>query len=396
MKVIWGLHFRLVRRKPPRAVQQITSGVPAMKTSIDRFHSEQLPEFVQSLNQLERSIDPAEEPVCETTLERISRCINDSLEVCRALDRELQAEGPVVLKEMQTRYREEIYPAMSKSWVWHRSTTKPRGYPGDYQLLSAIYDGQAKSLGFGGYVDRYLLNFTLGRAVVARMWSARRFLIDELARRSGDLAILNVASGACREYMGGFDTRSDRTVRLTCVDNDSEALEFAQSQTAAPLDKSSITARFIRYNALRMTSASANVRQFGKSDIIYSIGLCDYIPDEYLIPMLKGWRESLNDSGVVYVAFKDALQYDKVEYQWLMDWYFFQRTEDDFLRLFREAGYDISQIESSRDATGVIINYACRTAPTTIARIDEAQQVPMAQHVDSDAVAPPVSFMPQS
>jgi hypothetical protein len=108
--------------------------------------------------------------------------------------------------------------------------------------------------------------------------------------------------------------------------------------------------------------------------------------------MLKGWRESLAPGGVVYVAFKDALLYDKVEYQWLMDWYFFQRTEDDFQRLFREAGYDLSQIESSRDSTGVIINYICRTSSVApVVRIDEAGQMPLTKHLDVASSPSPAS-----
>jgi extracellular factor (EF) 3-hydroxypalmitic acid methyl ester biosynthesis protein len=363
-----------------------------MNPAIDRFMSEHVPQFALALDRLDRQLDPGSEPLSESILEDVSQCISDSLQACRQFETELNGDGPVVLKEVQTRYREAIAPVLSKSWVWNRSTTKPRGYPGDYQLLTAIYNGEPKSTGFGGYVDRYLLNFTLARAVVARMWSARRFLMEELQRRQGRVAILNVASGACREYMGGFEPSHDREVTLTCVDNDSEALEFAGAQTAAVLNRSRITATFTRYNALRMTSASANVREFGRSDIIYSVGLCDYIPDEYLVPMLKGWRESLAPGGVVYVAFKDALLYDKVEYQWLMDWYFFQRTEDDFQRLFREAGYDLSQIESSRDSTGVIINYLCRTSGVApVVRIDEAEQMPLTKHLDVVSSPSPAS-----
>ncbi len=354
-----------------------------MQPAIQRFLSEYLPTFTQALDQFEQQLDPQAEPFDDSVLDEITRCINNSLKVCRQLETELDGQEPMELKEAQSRYRKALAPWMSKSWIWNRSTTKPRGYPGDYQLLTAIYDGLPKSTGFGGYVDRYLLNFTLGRAVVARMWSARRFLMDELQRRRGRVAILNVASGACREYMGGFELSADREVTIACVDNDSEALEFAQAQTAAALGRSQITATFTRYNALRMTSASGNIRQFGRSDIIYSVGLCDYIPDEYLVPLLKAWRDSLAEDGVVYVAFKDALLYDKTEYQWLMDWYFFQRVEDDFQRLFRDAGYDLSAIETSRDSTGVIINYLCRTSNAApVVRIDEAEQMPLTKHLD--------------
>jgi len=363
-----------------------------MKSEITRLFSDHVPDLVQSLAGIRNRIAADADPDFDDLLDELTSVMGNSLSVCAALEAKLAGSDPLALKEVQARYREAIAPGLNDSWVFNRSFTKPRGYPGDYQLLTAIYNGVPKSLGFGGYFDRYLLNFTLARAVVARMWSARRFLMDELARRRGRVAILNVASGACREYLGGFELSADRQTRITCVDNDQEALDFAQSQVAAPLARSGITPAFVRHNALRMTSASANLRRFGASDIIYSIGLCDYIPDEYLIPLLAGWRESLSDGGVVYVAFKDCLLYDKTEYQWLMDWYFFQRTEQDCRNLFLAAGYDANEIETSRDATGVIINFLCRSSTSEIVRVDNPQEHPLSQHLDTAPLPAPRSI----
>jgi extracellular factor (EF) 3-hydroxypalmitic acid methyl ester biosynthesis protein len=231
-----------------------------------------------------------------------------------------------------------------------------------------------KSFGLGGYLDRYFLGTTLGRAVCARMWSLRRFLLEEIARRGGTIKILNVACGACREFSGGLATGTDANVSITCVDNDQLALDFVRDCVAPQTTGAKIEC--IRHNALRMTSAANNVRRFGRSDIIYSVGLCDYIPDEFLVPLLKGWRESLADAGVVYVAFKDALLYDKTEYQWLTDWYFFQRTEDDCRRLFEQAGYDMESMETTRDATHVIINFIGRIREAVATRFDRVQKLP--------------------
>jgi extracellular factor (EF) 3-hydroxypalmitic acid methyl ester biosynthesis protein len=353
----------------------------------NEFLSDYLPAFRQKLELLERRVHPEAPPDSDQFLEELTQTINDSLHVCTELEDTLRGEDPAVVKDLQKQYREAIWPVVNKSWVMDRSITKPRGYPGDYQLLTAIYDGVPKSTGFGGYLDRFLLNLTLGRAVCARMWAARRFLMNELARRQGQIAILNVASGACREYLGGFEPSNQREVTLTCVDADQEALDFAQSQTDGPLSRSGITSRFIKHNALRMVSAASNVRRFGASDIIYSIGLCDYIPDEYLIPLMQGLRESLKPGGVVYIAFKDTLLYDKAEYQWLLDWYFFPRTEEDCLRVFATAGYDVSQIEVTRDSIGVIMNFLCRDKVADAIRVDQPEQLPTAQHVDSPAQA---------
>ncbi len=134
----------------------------SMNSHIARFFAEHVPKFTQELDQIDRKVDPAEEPLLESILDELTTCVNDSLRVCRELEVQLSEEDPLVMKEVQARYREALLPWMGKSWIFHRSFTKPRGYPGDYQLLTAIYEGVAKSNGFGGYVDRFLLNLTLG------------------------------------------------------------------------------------------------------------------------------------------------------------------------------------------------------------------------------------------
>ncbi len=354
-----------------------------MKPAIEEFLSQHLPQISRSLEDLDRQIPADAEPDSDEILAEVTRRLYGSLAVCKQLESRISGEDPALVKDLQKKYRETIWPWISKSWCMNRSIAKPRGYPGDYQMLTTIYDNAPKSKGLGGYLDRFWLNLTLARAVAGRMIALREFLVSEFAHREGKVSVLNVACGACREYIEDFRIPSNTTVSLTCIDNDEEALDYVRRNVACHVPEN-LKIDYVRYNALRMTSSTGNIKRFGYSDIICSVGLCDYIPDEYLVPMLKGWRESLADSGVVYVAFKDALLYDKVEYQWLMDWYFFQRTEPDFLRLFHDAGYDLGQIEATRDSTGVIINYCCRTsASPNVVRIDGSEKTRVPQAVDN-------------
>jgi extracellular factor (EF) 3-hydroxypalmitic acid methyl ester biosynthesis protein len=355
-----------------------------MKAPIETFFSEHLPKFTQALEEFEQHIDPAARPDSDLIADELSRCIESFLEVCAALEGQFRADQAAELKQLQARFRDAIAPWFQKSWFMQRALAKPRGYPGDYELLSAIYDGQPRSLGIGGYLDRYFLGTTLANAVCARVQSLRRFLIDEISRREEGVAILNVACGTCREYTTGFEIAGERHARIICLDNDTQALDYVQANVM-PTAPEGLSVTLQRYNALRMTSAPVNRERFGRSDIIYSVGLCDYIPDDYLIPILKGWRESLQDGGVVYVAFKDALRYDKTPYQWLTDWYFYQRVEEDFQHLFAAAGYDMDTLEVTRDSTGVIMNYIARNKVESIVRIDASQPTAISQPAFSGA-----------
>jgi len=345
-----------------------------MSSAVEIFFTEHVARFTRALAKLDEQIPADAVATSDEIVQQLTDCINEMLGHCNRLEAEIKHE-PQLLKQTQAKFRETIWPWFEKSWCMQRAFTKPRGYPGDYELLTAIYNRQPKSLGLGGYLDRYFLATTLGQAVPARMRSAREFLLQEIGRREGKVTILNVACGACREYTEGFEGVADREIELTLVDNDPQALEFVQTNVADQIPRN-ISVKYVRYNALRMTNSRVNVERFNRNDIIYSVGLCDYIPDEYLIPMLQGWRESVAEGGVVYVAFKDKALYDTAEYQWLVDWYFFQRSADECLELFVKAGFEADQIEVTRSETPVIVNYAARVPASTIRRIDGAENIP--------------------
>jgi hypothetical protein len=356
--------------------------------SIETFFFDSVNRFTSYLVKLDTCLPPDAPPVASEHLSELTGQINDCLAACQKLERELGNRPE--LKAVQKRFREAIWPWFGKSWFMQRALEKPCGYPGDYELLTAIYNGQPKSLGLGGWLDLYFLNTTLAKAVVSRMQSVRDFLLGEMEARSGNVTVLNVASGACREYTLNFVPTNSRRIDVTCLDNDVLALDFVQTNVRPQLAPH-IHLSFVRYNALRMVSTEQNVKRFGRPDILYSVGLCDYIPDKHLIPMLRAWRESVHDDGLVYVAFKDSRRYTTPEYQWLVDWYFYQRTEEECHQLFLDAGYPEPTLNMTRDATGVILNYVGRVPAGSIVRVDEAQKLPRAPQQTPDSAAKPAA-----
>jgi SAM-dependent methyltransferase len=339
-----------------------------MRPDVDTFFGEDVSAFTRELAELDVHIDPQAKAQNDHWLDRLTDATHRSLRACARMESLLADDGEQ-LKAAQECFRKIIAPWFDRSQLMYRAKIKPRGYPGDYKLLAAMYDNVPQSSGLGGYVDLYLLNSTLARAVRARLAAARRFLSEELSRRWGETFVLNVACGPCREYLDGIERADACHVHVTCVDQDEQALEYVKTHVMAA-DNGGPHIECARYNALRMSSATANVRKFGRCDIIYSIGLCDYIPDKHLVRMLRGWRESLNDDGVLYVALKDAARYDKTECQWLADWFFFQRTEEECRELYRQAGFDMDGLEMTRDPTGVIMNFVSRVRRPALVRVD--------------------------
>ncbi len=340
--------------------------------SIQHFLDEDVSRLTTELRSIEQAVESRMSPRYDSQFDRLSRAIKNACLACADIEYSI-GDDQELLNDTRRRFRKKIEPWFYQSQLMYHATTKPRGYPGDYQMLISIYKGEAPSPGIGGYLDLYFLNTELGKGVPARMQCVTEFLVEEMELRSGDISILDVACGPCEEFAKHrmpLDL-DHRNIEVSFLDYDKDALAYVENNVIAPrADRDHF--RCIHYNALRMRSAEPFIDQFGKYDIIYSVGLCDYINNRLLIPMLRGWRETTNENGIVFIAFKDQALYDKNRYQWPVDWHFLQRSQEDCLEILEKAGFDVDQVRVTRDETGVIMNFMAPTGITEKRRFDQA------------------------
>ena len=342
-----------------------------MQKDYDGFFSKDVQSLVDTLADLNLRLDANIKPAMDENYKTMVKAFDRSCVACRQMET-LLSDDPEQLKEVKERFREAICPFLEQSWCFSRALHKPRGYPGDAELLSVMYDNVPMANGFAGYVDLYFLSTTLAYGIRDRLRCAKTFLIEEFERRHGDLSVLNVACGPVREYEGGIEHPDNVNVHITCLDSDAETLQYVESRSSTGAF-GDLDINCVCYNALRTSSTQRNIQKFGQPDIIYSIGLCDYIPDKHLVPMLQGWRETVNDRGVVYVAFKDTRRYSHTIYQWYTDWNFYLRNEENCRSLFEQAGYDMYGLKMTRDTTGSIFNFIGRKKKPAFIRIDRAE-----------------------
>lgn len=340
--------------------------------AIVHFLSHDVNALKKSLAKLEQDLNPTAAPqLHDSHHERVLKAFEISQIACRQFEQE-HLHNPEVVRAAQDAFRKETNPWFSQSWIAHRARTKPNGFVGDFEMLIKLYDQKTPATGIGGYLDLCISDLPLARAVRTRLQGARRFLLEEISSRAGTTRILDVASGPCREYHDwpAFDGKS---VEVVAMDTDPHALAHVQTNVCSNIPQGTLLTP-VRYNALRTSVAESTISKFGRFDIIYSVGLCDYLTDDQLIRLFEAWRNTLTDDGVMYVAFKDCEQYDHTPYQWHLDWFFYQRTHADVLALFGKAGFDTNRFEVSRDSTGIITTYVYRkTNSNTHRRIDGAE-----------------------
>jgi cyclopropane fatty-acyl-phospholipid synthase-like methyltransferase len=107
-----------------------------------------------------------------------------------------------------------------------------------------------------------------------------------------------------------------------------------------------------------MFDEETNIKEFGKKDIIYSVGLFDYLPSDFLVKMFRGLYNLLKSDGILIAAFKDADMYKPHFYHWIINWDgFLQRTDSEFRNIFKEAGIPETSILEMREEMGIIVFY---------------------------------------
>ena len=90
-------------------------------------------------------------------------------------------------------------------------------------------------------------------------------------------------------------------------------------------------------------------------DIIYSIGIADYLQDRLLSKIFSDCYELLKPGGKVIVAYKDMLKYRPLPPNWYCDWYFVPRGEEEFIAMINKAmGKDRIDIQIKRETSGII------------------------------------------
>ena len=312
--------------------------------------------FNKRLEEIEqRCLAPDASP--EAMLNETRNAIDVLCESCRSFESEVKNRD--IIRDAQVRFRIKTNPILSKSHCIHRVRTWPQGYQGDYKTLESIYRNTPLSEGIGYYLDLCCLDFPLGAAVRNRIEKLEGILKDELQSRTSP-SVLNIACGSCREVFELATEIEQSGARFTCIDLDNDALAFAANRLSytniSPVTSDQVILR--KYNAVRMFDHEMNMNEFGMQDIIYSVGLFDYLPTDFLINLLGALYKMIKPGGKLIASFKDAERYRSQEYHWIFDWDgFLQRNQEDFRNILFDAGIPSSAITETREDSGVIIFY---------------------------------------
>ncbi|MCF7975588.1 MAG: class I SAM-dependent methyltransferase, partial [Phycisphaerae bacterium] len=172
---------------------------------------------------------------------------------------------------------------LDRSVMHWRSTHKPLGYAGDYQIIESIYDCKSDSPGRGRLWDNFYNDHAACQAVRNRKDFFCQVFASVCERTTAPRSVLDIACGPCREVTDAVSQAGElaRGTHFHCIDIESKAIDYAQDRLGA---LEGVTFQWDVANALRMQPDH-------QYDLVWSAGLFDYLNDRLAILLLKRmWR----------------------------------------------------------------------------------------------------------
>jgi len=258
----------------------------------------------------------------------------------------------IIVKKIKGGFRDLVGEFVYRSIIMERAYKKPRGYPGDFGTLEYLYDNKPVSKGIGRLFDQYFLSNKLAQAVVNRKDLMVSILGDLIGKaKSQKVNVLNVASGSCRDVREFLEVYKGATPLLfTCLDHDEESLGFSKEALEV---FQNIKFDFIKDDVIKFAEKVTS-QGFAKQNIIYSIGLADYIPDRLLKKIVSSFFALLKPGGSLVIAHKDKCKFSTLPPDWFCDWKFVARDEPDLVGLVKESGIEGFALKTLREDAGVI------------------------------------------
>lgn len=236
-------------------------------------------------------------------------------------------------------------------WV----VAKPYGYAGDFKYIEDIYENNPVTTGFDRLFDNYTMMSAIATAVRNRKNDFKRKIIEYVkSKRKRTMRIMDLACGPCREILEFKIEHGElfKNVIFDCYDSDPHALKFAQNRLRGHKN-----INFIEENAARIAfRKDVNVLIGERYDIIYSTGLFDYFEERIAQRLVLNLKKILNRGGVLMISdVRDKYSNPSLHFmEWVGEWPLVYRSDEDFRRLFIDAGFKEKNLAFTYEQQGIL------------------------------------------
>lgn len=219
---------------------------------------------------------------------------------------------------------------------------KPRGYAGDATLMDFAYGHRSvqSHIDASGPVGKAIYAATSGAKQSQSARERIQLIADVIHSAVGvaDLSVISVAAGHARELEVLPEGSKRRVGSFTAIDLDPVSLQEAERSAGA-----------IPFSAVRRNAIKDGLGDLSPADLVYSLGLFDYLTQEHAQAVMEKMLEITCPGGVCIVAnlAPDAANLGYCEA--IMDWWMVTRTE----REMSELAWSCRSVQEGRFASSV-------------------------------------------
>lgn len=242
------------------------------------------------------------------------------------------------VKEASKEFTELVLtPEFRLSALWDRSYAKPLGYPGDFEIMNQFYNWQR----VGGTAYEMLLHragLEMAECIKARMEMARYHIGDVVRSRGVDrpARVLNVGCGSAREIQTLLDASRNGypLAEFTLVDQEERALRYAHDHIYPHVLASAERIRIqgLNLSFMDILREGGRISELPSQDMIYSLGLFDYLTDKRAAGLVRRLYDKLRPGGLMIIGNMNETSFSTLwPLEHVLDWTLIYRDEPQML-----------------------------------------------------------------
>ena len=230
-----------------------------------------------------------------------------------------------------------VTPVLRRGSIWDRSYAKPLGYPGDYEVMNQVYHWERR----GKNVYEMLLHrlgLEVAECIKTRMDVVRANIGRVVQERGATRAarILSLGSGPAREvelFLSSAALKNTR-VEFTLIDQEQAALSYAIEKTYPHVLNAKGQARVqcLNMSFTDILRGTGGLSTLPPQDMIYCVGLIDYLADRRAQALTRRLYESLAPGGLLIVGnMNDTPLSNLWPMEYIADWNLYYRGDAEMI-----------------------------------------------------------------
>lgn len=266
------------------------------------------------------------------------------------------SDGNDAMSKVKAATEMVLTPFFLTSTLWHQAIRKPLGYPGDYQLMSRLYEAEILgSTAFERGLDS--LGYYTGEFVGSRMQSVKQ-AVDRTVGTASNTArprICSLGCGPAREVVEHIRDTPESNAEFILIDQDENALQKAADDsndviTRETSGRGDVTINIRNVSVSRLLRRAALGDLIAGSDLIYAVGLFDYFGDRTCKTLTHELFRHLKPGGQLIVGNMKRGSDLLWPLEYICDWSLNYRTADEVL-MWADGLKDVS-IDLRTEGTG--------------------------------------------